>query len=254
MNARSLLLIAFVLWSCLVFPVRAQDAAPPGGESTVEVTGPPARPESRVLDQAGLLSATERGALTRQFAAAADEGISLYFIGLKSAGGLPEQDAAGELARLWDDAPLTTVILHLPGEPLSLGFAASRLPSIQQEEMNALTQSALTEGLVQPTLREQITTTANRLTRDFARYRNGESLTPLAAPLSRSAAAGSRHQLILRGGAAAVFLLLVLLVFLRHRRARRPRLFPLTVPRTRFSAPHSGGNNALISFADQRKE
>jgi hypothetical protein len=66
---------------------------------------------------------------------------------------------------------------------------------------------------------------------------------------ARAAAARLRHQWVLVAGSAAIFCLLVLWMGLRRRRARRPRLFPYTVPRERFSAPHSGGNNAMISFA-----
>ena len=49
------------------------------------------------------------------------------------------------------------------------------------------------------------------------------------------------------GGATVVFLCSLLLLG-RYRRANRPRLFPAVTPRSRFSAPHSGGNNAMISF------
>jgi len=58
----------------------------------------------------------------------------------------------------------------------------------------------------------------------------------------------SIHQTIMWGGSAAVVFLLSVLLLARRRRVNRPRLFPITAPRLRFSAPHSGGNNAMISF------
>ena len=59
------------------------------------------------------------------------------------------------------------------------------------------------------------------------------------------------HRLWMWTGGATVVLLFSLLLLGRYRRANRPRLFPAVTPRTRFSAPHSGGNNAMISFTKE---
>lgn len=79
-----------------------------------------------------------------------------------------------------------------------------------------------------------------------------EVMTSSQDPERHQSATRLRHQRILLWGSAAVFSLLALLLLLRRRRAHRPRLFPFTVPRERFSAPHSGGNNAMISFGCEK--
>jgi len=61
------------------------------------------------------------------------------------------------------------------------------------------------------------------------------------------------HRLWMWTGGATVVLLFSLLMLTRYRRANRPRLFPAVKPRTRFSAPHSGGNNAMISFGREKE-
>ncbi len=81
---------------------------------------------------------------------------------------------------------------------------------------------------------------------------SGGTVTKSQDPEQGGSAARQNHQRILRWGSGAIFGLLGLLLILRRRRAHRPRLFPFTVPRERFSAPHSGGNNAMISFASNK--
>ena len=235
-------------------PVAAPAAAESGEVITGEPTGPPARPASRVLDQTGALTAPERAALSRDFTAAAAHGLSLYFIALNSSEGLTEEDAANELARLWEDAPLTAVILHVPGRARSLGFSGSRLSSLQQEEIESLAASALAAGRARQTMPEQGKAAARRLIEDFTRFRAGGPLTPYAGTLSARSSSDITHQLILWGGSAAIVFLFCLLLLARRRRAHRPRLFPLTAPRERFSAPHSGGNNVMINFSNGSAE
>ena len=120
MNPRLLLLAALTGLAGLT-PAAAQPPEPRGAGEVItdEPVGPPSRPVSRVLDQTGALTATERAALTRDFKASAEDGLSLYFIALNSPEGLHPDDAANELARLWEDAPLTAVILHISGRPIS---------------------------------------------------------------------------------------------------------------------------------------
>ena len=249
MTGRVLLLVLLTGWTGPA-PVAAQ--AEPRGTGEVitdEPVGPPSRPVSRVLDQTGALTATERAALTRELNASAEDGLGLYFIALNSPQGLHPDHAAAELARLWEEAPLTAVILHLPGRPMSLGFSGSRLASLQPEEIEALTTSALAAGRARQTMPEQGKALARQLIGDFTRYRAGEAL---ARPAASTGSTESMDQLVLWGGSAAAVFLVSLLLLSRRRRAHRPRLFPLTAPRQRFSAPHSGGSNALISFPNER--
>ena len=256
MTARACLLTAFSVWA-MAGPLPAQQEAPaPAGEvMTAESTGPPSRPASRVLDQTGALTAPERAALTRDFTAAEADGLSLYLIALNSSGGLTEDDAAGELAKLWENAPLTAVILHVPGRAMSIGFSGARLTSLQPEEAAALTASALAAGRARQSMPEQGKAAARRLIEDFTRLRAGESLTALPGLTFRgNSSSPAIHQLVLWGGGAGIFLLLGLLLLARRGRTRRPRLFPLTAPRSRFSAPHSGGNNVMIAFPNEREE
>ena len=235
-------------------PVAAPAPAASGAVIAAEPTGPPARPASRVLDQTGALTAPERAALSRDFTDSAAAGLSLYFIALNSSEGLTEEDAASDLARLWEDAPLTAVILHVPGRAMSLGFSGSRLASLQQDEIDSLSTSALTAGRARQTMPEQGKAAARRLIEDFTRYRAGEPLTPYAGAFATRSDNNSTHHLILWAGSAVIVFLSCLLFLARRRRAHRPRLFPLTAPRERFSAPHSGGNNVMIAFSNERGE
>ena len=236
-------------------PALAPLASVPGEVVAAESTGPPARPVSRVLDQTGALTAAERATLTRDFMAAAGDGLSLYFIALNSSESLPEEDAAAELARLWEDAPLTAVILHVPGRAMSLGFSGPRLPTFEQEEIAALIQSALAAGRARQSMPEQGKAAARRLIEDFTRYRAGESPAELqAVPGMAGNEDDPARRLFLWGGSAGIVFLCGLLILVRRRRTLRPRLFPLTAPRGRFSAPHSGGNNVMIKFPNERGE
>ena len=256
LSATALLLATFCLAQTPADPMRGPAVAEFAGEViTAESTGPPARPASRVLDQTGALTAPERSALTRDFTAAEADGLSLYFIALNSSEALTEDDAATELAKLWENAPLTAVILHVPGRAMSIGFSGARLTSLEPEEVAALTTSALAAGRARQSMPEQGKAAARRLIEDFTRLRAGESLTTPSSLIGPGQNSGpSTHQLILWGGSAGIFLLLGLLLLARRGRTHRPRLFPLTAPRSRFSAPRSGGNNVMISFPNEREE
>ena len=167
--------------------------------------------------------------------------------------GLPEQDAAGELARLWEDAPLTAVLLHLPGQPMALGFAGPRLASLPSGEIKSLTTSALAASRAHPLMPEQVKAVARSLRGDINHTQGGESHMAMTDPGAAALFDGSNHHLMLAGGCAAVVFLLALLLLAHRRRAHRPRLFTLTAPRERFSAPHSGGNNAMVTFLEDIK-
>ena len=251
-------LLIFVLAGLAgVLPAAGQKAPVPAVEPAsamrAESLGPPARPDSRVLDQTGTLTAPELAALSHEFTTATGEGLSFYFIALKSSEGLPEQDAAGELARLWEDAPLTAVLLHLPGQPMALGFAGPRLASLPSGEIKSLTTSALAASRAHPLMPEQVKAVARSLRGDINHTQAGESHMAMTDPGAAALFDGSNHHLMLAGGCAAVVFLLALLLLAHRRRAHRPRLFPLTAPRERFSAPHSGGNNAMVTFLEDIK-
>jgi hypothetical protein len=206
-------------------------------------------PASRILDPADTLTPDAKATLTRTLNAASAEGLSLYAVFLKTTVGLAEHDAATNLALLWQDAPLTAVFLHVPGQSLSLGYSATQMPSVQQDEIRPLMHGALQAGLTQTEVPDQVQSAAQHLTGNFLRYRSGQKEEITLNPLKMR---NPLHRWIFWGGSATILFLLGLLLLVRHRRARRPRLFPLTAPRSRFSAPHSGGNNAMIRF-DQGK-
>ncbi|MES2466964.1 MAG: hypothetical protein V4675_06660 [Verrucomicrobiota bacterium] len=257
MTSRAVLLLALAGWAG-ASPAAGQVAPPPPAEVSVakaiEPLGPPARPASRLLDQTGALSAPELAALSREFTTAATGGLSLYFVALKSSEGLPEQDAAGELARLWEDAPLTAVLLQLPGQPMSLGFSGPQLASRSKEEIASLTASALAAGNAHQVLAEQVKAVAGRLTGDLSTRGGANGAQPASDGPGAAASSGvSTYHLMMAGGVGAMVVLTALLLLARRRHRNRPRLFPLTAARDRFSAPHSGGNNAMITFLDENK-
>lgn len=256
MTSRAILFLALAGWAGASpaigqeFPPRAPEVS---AVRTTEPLGPPPRPASRLLDQTGALSAPEQAALSREFTTAATRGLSLYFVALKSGEGLPEQDAAGELARLWEDAPLSAVLLQLPGQPMSLGFAGPQLAARSREEIASLTASALAAGNAHQVLAEQVKAVAVRLTADLAGDGANGDLPAQAGPRATAWSGVSSHHLMLAAGGGAIVVLLALLLLARRCRRNRPRLFPLTAARDRFSAPHSGGNNAMITFLDENK-
>lgn len=206
------------------------------------------------MDQTGALTAGERAGLSREFTAAAETGLSVYYIALDSKEGLAGLDAAGELARLWEDAPFTAVFLNVPGEPLTIGYSGPAAASLSQEELKVLTESALSAGHLRQSMPEQGKAAARRLIEDYTRYRAGGSLTPFAGAHATEGSNWSPHEILLWGGALVIAALLLVMFLLRRNRVRRPKLFPLTAPRARFSAPHSGGNNAMISFPNDRAD
>ena len=257
MTSRALLFLALAGWAGASAAI-GQEVPPPAPEvsavRTTEPLGPPRRPASRLLDQTGALSAPEQAGLSREFTTAATGGLSLYFVALKSSEGLPEQDAAGELARLWEDAPLTAVILQLPGQPMSVGFSGPQLASRSREEIASLTASALAAGKTHQVLAEQVKAVAGRLTGDLSTRDGANGAQPASDGPGAAATSGvSTYHLILAGGVGAMVVLTALLLLARRCRRNRPRLFPLTAARDRFSAPHSGGNNAMITFLDEKK-
>ena len=250
---RLLFLLIFSAWTGLAQEapgvVSAETSSAPVPEA-LEPAAPPSRPASRVLDQTGAFTTAECARISRQLTAAAETGLSIYLILLNTMEGLPEQDAAAELARVWEDGPLTAVFLHVPSQPLKLGLAGPELAALNQGEINAFTQSALKAGRARISLPEQTKTAASRLIEDYARHRAGDPLVPIRGPAD-GVPPGLLSMLpwLLGGGCA---LLVPVVLFIRYRRSMRPRLFPLTPPRQRFSAPHSGGNNAMISFPNER--
>ncbi|MDB6070789.1 MAG: hypothetical protein JWL81_1960, partial [Verrucomicrobiales bacterium] len=234
-------------------PSTAPESSTPE-PTTPESTGPPPRPASRVLDQTGALTAGERAALSRDFTSSAESGLSVYYIALDSTEGLADQDAAGELARLWEDAPFTAVFLNVPGKPLTIGFSGSAAKALSREEIKILTESALSAGHLRQSMPEQGKAAARRLIEDYTRFRAGEPLTPFSGAHATGGSGWSPNELLFWGGCFSVLALLLLMFILRRSRIRRPKLFPLTAPRSRFSAPHSGGNNAMISFPNDRAD
>ena len=235
-------------------PLYAQPQAEASAEKGGGDGGPPMRPVLRVLDETGALTVTEREALTRDFTAAAESGLSLYLLILNAADGLAEDDPATELARVWEDAPLTAVFLQVPGQPLRLGFSGSRLPSLQQAEIAGLMDAALAAGRAQQSMPEQGKAAARQLISDFTRYRAGLRIEESVGPGVLAGQPDPTHQLMVWGGGASIIFLLGLLILMRRGRASRPKLFPLAVPRSRFSAPHSGGNDVMISFLNDREK
>ncbi len=256
MTSRAILFLALAGWAGASAAIGQEVPAPAAEVSVaraIEPLGPPARPASRLLDQTGALSAPEQAGLSREFTTAATAGVSLYFVALKSSEGLPEEDAAGELARLWEDAPLTAVLLQLPGQPMSVGFAGPQLASRSRDEIASLTASALAVGNARQVLVEQVKAVAGRLAADFAGGADNEAQPAKAGPGAAAWSGVSTHHLMVAAGSAAIVVLTALLLLARRLRRNRPRLFPLTAARDRFSAPHSGGNNAMITFLDEKK-
>lgn len=115
---------------------------------------------------------------------------------------------------------------------------------MEPETIASLTQGAFTAGRARASMPEQGKAAASRLIEDYTRYRAGDRLAGTGQQVSLT----KTNRLLLFAGIGSFLGILLLLVFTRRRRTRHARLFPLTENRARFSAPHSGGNNAMTTF------
>jgi hypothetical protein len=240
---------AFLLLTLMGAPLTAQEETVPDTELPV-----PAAPGDHILDQAEKWPPGERAAAAAELNAAAVQlRLSVFLVNLKAAPEEQPADFARRLAYSWTGTADRAVILSGPGfdPPLLIEFAGESLGSVPAEQLRAVASMARAEAAkAQPGLPASLAA-ARSLIAQVNAYRGG-------APLG-GAGAGDASGLVndergpdfsilwLALGAISIVLLLAAAFFLK-RRQTSARIFPRVPFRRRFSAPHSGGNDAMIQF------
>jgi len=207
----------------------------------------PERPKDYVLDQTGKVSTEDRRTVVNALKPLAEQtGLGVYLVLLNSSAEEPPADVAKRLAQSWRDNPDTAVVLTAPdlSPPLLIELTGVALGSLKEEELNGMKAAALAEvGKAQPGIASMLTA-AHSLGEQVRKFRTG---APLAAA---TGAAGEKdptsHVSAWIAGGALVCCLVALVLMRRGR--NHALIFPQTEPRHRFSAPHSGGNDAMVAF------
>ena len=217
----------------------------------VEIAAPP-RPDRWILDETASLPSSERDRIAAEFDRAASElGLGIFLVLRRHSSEESPDDLASRMAQSWLGTADRVVILRTPdlAAPAVVAYAGETLESIPPEQLEGLTRTAVTAAAASSTTAHgAMLEMARAITRQMAAYRAGGSLAPpeAASPAARREEI-SRHAALLWGSGAALIAGAAVMAW--RRRGRQSALvFPATAPRRRFSAPHSGGNNASIQF------
>jgi hypothetical protein len=208
------------------------------------------RPVDYLVDERGLFSAEERAALTNEIAESAKKrGLVVYLVLPKETSDTPALEVAETLALEWTGVMDRIVIYESPDmdEP-QIAFRGETLGVLTDDQQYGLADAALRATQTIPAGPARLAAIARHLLAQGKALRAGG---PLAAPVSRAAAErdSGLARWGLRIGLPGLMGLAGILTYWLWRRGRRqPLLFPQPTYRKRFAAPHSGGNNAIITF------
>ena len=221
-----------------------------------EIAAPP-RPERWIVDETASLPSGERDRIAAEFDRAARElGLGIFLVLRRHSSEESPDDLARRMAQSWLGTADRVVILRTPDltAPAVVAYAGETLDSIPPEQLEGLTRTAVAAAsAASATTHGAMLEMARAITRQIAAYRAGGSLAPPQAtsPDARRAEI-SRHATLLWSSGAALMAGAALVAW--RRRGRQSALvFPVTAPRRRFSAPHSGGNNALVHFRREHR-
>lgn len=212
----------------------------------------PDRPVDHVLDQTGKTTAEERRAAAAVLRPAAEkDNLGVYLVRLNSAAEEPPADVARRLAQNWQGTADRAVVLTAPDmdPPVILEVAGQSLGAVPETEIQAMKTAALAEGAKAAPGLPAMLATAQSVVAQVQNLRRGGPLGHAAtvapagpapqSPLPRSFTVG------IAGGALVCCLIAL---FLMRRGRSKVLIFPPTESRHRFSAPHSGGNDAMVHF------
>ena len=207
----------------------------------------PERPADHVLDQTGKVTTEERRVVSGTLESLAkQDSLGVYLVLLNSAAEEPPADVARRLAQNWRVTADTAVIISVPGATPSMliEVAGVALTGLKDEELQGMKDRALAAAGKSPAGIPAMLMVANAFGAEVQKFRAGNPLESGAQGASAENPA-SHLAAWIAGGALACCLAALLLM----RRGRHHALiFPPTEPRHRFSAPHSGGNDAMVSF------
>lgn len=190
------------------------------------------RPSGAVFDPSGILDAAERkeisAPLERIFK---DEGVEVIAVALEDPDGLDSEEAAGQMAAAWCDAPLHAVVLHIRGRDGGPWIVAggellrSLDPGEVRDELALAHRDASREPDDAAKLRTAATATA-----DLLRYWQGREAARLAlmdhmrAAIRLELETRARKQQILMLTATAAAIPLIVGVMTAIRLLGKPRL------------------------------
>lgn len=209
-------------------------------------------PADHVLDQTGKVTTEERKTVTAALQpVAGQDGLGIYLVLLNSAAEEPPADVARRLAQGWRTTPDTAVVLTAPelDPPLLVEVAGVALGSLTEEKVEAMKTAALEAGKQAGAGVPAMLAAAQSLAAQVRAIRQGTA--PPASSTASAAPPAPDNQWVAWVAGSALAASLLALVLMRRGR-QRALIFPATEYRRRFSAPHSGGNNAMISFGKKR--
>lgn len=215
----------------------------------------PERPADHVLDQTGKVEAAQRRAVQAELGLAARQsGLGVYLVLLNSSAEEPPADVARRLVQTWKGSADRVVVLTAPDmtPPVIVAVAGESLSAASEDQVRSMTETAVAAGQRASPGITAMLETARSVVAQIEEFRKSGALGPKPASVAVSPAAAevrNRNLVVwIAGGSLACCLLALFLM----RRARRSALiFPQTEFRHRFSAPHSGGNDALVHFGRQ---
>jgi hypothetical protein len=212
----------------------------------------PDRPADHILDQTGKVTDAERASVKMELdLAASKSSLGVYLVLLNSAPEEPPMDLARRLAQSWKGSADRVVLLSGPGvePPVVIAVAGESLGAAAEQPLEAMKRAALSAGKKAGAGLPALLETARSVIGQIGVFRGGGSLGPPPAELS---AAEEPHNYLtawIAGGALVCCLLALVLM----RRGRQTALiFPPHEFRHRFSAPHSGGNDAMVFFGKEK--
>jgi len=212
----------------------------------------PDRPADHVLDQTGKVADSERGSIKMELDLAASKtNLGVYLVLLNTAPEEPPMDFARRLAQSWTGNADRAVIVSGPGmnPPVEIAFTGESLASAPEDRLDALKKEALSAGKKAAPGLPSMLETARSIVAQIGLFRKGGSLGP---PAPEAPAVVETHNYLAAWIAGGALICCLLALVLMRRGRQTALIFPKQEFRHRFSAPHSGGNDAVIFFGKEK--
>jgi uncharacterized membrane protein YgcG len=212
-----------------------------------EVTVPD-RPADHLLDMTTKVTAAERKAVAEELEAAMQQtGLGIYLVLLNSAAEEPPADLARRLAQGWTGSADRAVILTAPElqPPLLIALAGESLGSLPEERAATMTAAAVAAGQRAAPGLTAMQEAARSLLAQVKDLRTGAAE---AAAAAADKAPDETPNTLTAWIAGTAFVCCLIALLLMRRGRHTALVFPAAPFRHRFSAPHSGGNDAVVFF------
>ncbi|HWB03212.1 MAG TPA: hypothetical protein VG796_09325 [Verrucomicrobiales bacterium] len=209
------------------------------------------KPADHILDQTGKVTDEERSAIKTELdLAASKSGLGVYLVLLNSAPEEPPMDLANRFVQSWTGSADRAVIMSGPGmePPIVIALAGESLGAAPEDRTAAMITEAVAAGQRAGKDLPALLETARSLIAQVGVFRSGGSLGPPPEALPAEEAPHNYITAWIAGGALVCCLTALVLM----KRGRQSALiFPKQEFRHRFSAPHSGGNDAMVFFGKE---